>query len=81
MKIIKTKSIDNRIAELVLLDDGITVQIIYDNQIISSSGNNTWNNIKDDGWAQEAILELETSSFIKRSKTKALLEKVAAEYF
>lgn len=81
MKIIKTKSIDNRIAELVLLDDGITVQIIYDNQIISSSGNNTWNNIKDDEWAQEAILELETSSFIKRSKTKALLEKVAAEYF
>lgn len=81
MKIIKTKSIDNRIAELVLLDDGITVQIIYDNQIISSSGNNTWNNIKNDEWAQEAILELETSSFIKRSKTKALLEKVAAEYF
>lgn len=57
MKIVKEKIIDDKLAQLVLLDDNITVNVLYDGVCIDSSGGNTWNNIKDEDWIQETLID------------------------
>lgn len=57
MKIVKEKIIDDKLAQLVLLDDNITVNVLYDGVRIDSSGGNTWNNIKDEDWIQETLID------------------------
>ena len=57
MKIVKEKIIDDKLAQLVLLDDIITVNVLYDGVRFDSSGGNTWNNIKDEDWIQETLID------------------------
>ena len=57
MKIVKEKIIDDKLAQLVLLDDNITVNVLYDGVCIDSSDGNTWNNIKDEDWIQETLID------------------------
>lgn len=57
MKIVKEKIIDDKLAQLVLLDDNITVNVLYDGVCIDSSSGNTWNNIKDEDWIQETLID------------------------
>ena len=77
MNVIIEKAIYGKVAQLVLMDDGITVNVVYDGKIISSSAGNTWNNICDagmkeeylditaEGYAEDAI---ENDEFEKRCK-------------
>lgn len=74
MKIIKTAIYDNKVAQLVLKDDGVTVDIIYDGKVISSSGGNTWNNMKDDEAVQECMLYIHIQGYISESTNDKTLE-------
>lgn len=79
MKVIKKINIQNHVAKLILLNNGY-VMIKCDDDIISTS-EKVWENIKDDEWAQSALLELEVSTYINRIETRNKLEKLAEEYF
>lgn len=46
MKIIKKLIYNGKEANLILLDDNITIDIVYDNKTLSSSAGAIWKNIK-----------------------------------
>jgi hypothetical protein len=48
MQVIMEKTINNKLAQLILCDDNITVKTLYDGKCIDSSAGNTYNNIKDE---------------------------------
>lgn len=81
MKVIKTFTIDGKEAKLLLEDDNKTVQIIFDNKVISVSEKDTWTNIKDEEWAQDGLLKIEVESYIKKERAKNKLERIAKEVF
>lgn len=58
MKVIKEKTINKKLAQLILEDDNITVSVLYDGNRIDSSAENTWNNLKDEDWIQDAYIDL-----------------------
>lgn len=64
MKVILEKIIKNKLAQLVLCDDNITVNVVYDGEVIDSSGGGTWENIKDELWFQEFILSDTVSEYL-----------------
>lgn len=81
MKVIKTFTVDGKEAKLLLEDDNKTVQIIFDNKVISVSEKDTWTNIKDEEWAQDGLLKIEVESYIKKERAKNKLERIAKEVF
>ncbi len=81
MKVIKTFTIDGKEAKLLLEDDNKTVQIIFDNKVISVAEKDTWTNIKDEEWAQDGLLKIEVESYIKKERAKNKLERIAKEVF
>lgn len=81
MKVIKTFTIDGKEAKLLLEDDNKTVQIIFDNKVISVAEKDTWTNIKDEEWAQDGLLKIEVESYIKKERAKNKLECIAKEVF
>lgn len=81
MKIIKKLIIKGKEAKLILLDDNKTVNIVYDNKTISSSAGATWNNIRNDEWAQKGLLSVEVEGYIKKKESMNKLQKLAEEYF
>ena len=66
MKVILEKIIKNKLAQLVLCDDNITVNVVYDGEVIDSSGGGTWENIKDELWFQEFILSDTVSEYLMK---------------
>lgn len=74
MEVIKSNIYNGKEAQLILDDDGITVNIKYDGKIIASSGNNTWNNMKDDEAVQDCILDIHVQEYIAESTTDKTLE-------
>ena len=70
MKVIKTFTVDGKEAKLLLEDDNKTVQVIFDNKVISVSEKDTWTNIKDEEWAQDGLLKIEVESYIKKEGQK-----------
>ena len=81
MKVIKTFTVDGKEAKLLLEDDNKTVQVIFDNKVISVSEKDTWTNIKDEEWAQDGLLKIEVESYIKKESAKNKLEHIAKEVF
>lgn len=81
MKIIKKLIIKGKEAKLILLDDNKTVNIVYGNETISSSAGATWNNIRNDEWAQKGLLSVEVEGYIKKKESMNKLQKLAEEYF
>lgn len=81
MKVIKTFTVDGKEAKLLLEDDNKTVQVIFDNKVISVSEKDTWTNIKDEEWAQDGLLKIEVESYIKKERAKNKLERIAKEVF
>lgn len=64
MKVILEKLVKNKLAQLVLCDNNITVNVVYDGEVIDSSGGSTWDNIKDELWFQEFILNDTISEYL-----------------
>ncbi len=81
MKLIKRIRIDGKEAKLLLLDDNKTVNIVFDNEIISSSAGETWNNIENEEWAQEGLLKIESERYIRKKNSIHKLKKMADECF
>lgn len=81
MREIKKIKIDGKEAKLLLLDDNKTVNILFDNEIISSSAGETWNNIENEEWAQEGLLKIESERYIRKKNSIHKLKKMADEYF
>lgn len=81
MKIIKAIVIEGKEAKLILLDDEKTVQIFFDGEMISSSAKSTWNNIKNEEWAQYGLLKIEVENHVKKDQSLKRLKRVAEEIF
>lgn len=81
MKIIKKLMYNGKEANLILLDDNITIDVVYDNKTLSSSAGAIWKNIKNDDWAQEALLAVEVESYLKKKSCKNRLQEAADAYF
>ena len=81
MKVIKRFTVDGKEVKLLLEDDNKTVQVIFDNKVISVSEKDTWTNIKDEEWAQDGLLKIEVESYIKKERAKNKLEHIAKEVF
>lgn len=47
MKIIKKLIYNGKEANLILLDDNITIDVVYDNKTLSSSAGAIWKDIKN----------------------------------
>ena len=65
MQIVLEKVIDNKLAQLVLADDNITVQVIYDGVVIDESAGGTWNNISNG--LEEGYLSIIIDSYLENS--------------
>lgn len=81
MEVIQQIKIDGKDAKLILLSDKKTVQITYNNTIISTSAGETWKNIESEEWAQIGLLKIEIYKYIKKKSTLDKLQKLAEEYF
>lgn len=81
MKIIKKLIYNGKEANLILQDDNITIDVVYDDKTLSSSSGAVWKNIKNDDWAQEALLAVEVESYLKKKSCKNKLQEVADAYF
>ena len=78
MNIVKEKVIDDKLAQLVLLDDNTTLNVLYNGICIDTSKGNTWNNIKDEDLL-DCYLDLITESYISNSKEKDEFNKLCEE--
>ena len=67
MKVILEKIIKNKLAQLILCDDNITVNVVYDGEVIDSSGGGTWDNIKNTDLVCE-YLTLIVEDYIERKE-------------
>ena len=74
MKIIIEKVIDNKLAQLVLCSDNLTVNIIYDGICIDSSAGGTWANLNGSG-LEEGYLDMIVSSYLDNKKAEDLFNK------
>ena len=57
------------------------IDVVYDNKTLSSSAGAIWKNIKNDDWAQEALLAVEVESYLKKKSCKNRLQEAADAYF
>lgn len=81
MKTIQRTRIDGHKAELTLEDDGSIVKILIDNDIVESYDGHTWDNIKNETWAQKGLLTIVAGRLIKRQRLLAEMERIAEEAF
>ena len=81
MKIIKKLIYNGKEANLILQDGNITIDVVYDDKTLSSSSGAVWKNIKNDDWAQEALLAVEVESYLKKKSCKNKLQEAADAYF
>lgn len=80
MKIIHEIEIEKEKAKLLLLDDNKTIQVMLGNKVISTS-EGVWNNIKDEEWAQHALLSIQAEGYVKKSDSRNRLKLIAEEAF
>ena len=81
MKVIKKIRVQGKDAKLLLLDDNKTVNIVLDNETISSSSGKTWNNIKNEEWAQEGLLRIESERYVRKKQSMHKLKRIADDLF
>ena len=81
MKVIKKIKVKGKEAKLLLLDDNKTVNIVLDNETVSSSSGKIWNNIKNEEWAQEGLLRIESERYIRKKKSMQKLKRMADDWF
>ena len=81
MKVIKKAVIEGKEIQLVLLDDEKTIHLLCENEIISVSSGETWNNIKDEEWAQDGLLKIEAERYIRKQNAMKRLRDIAQEAF
>lgn len=81
MKTIQRTRIDGHIAEMALEDGRDVLQILIDDDIAESYGGYTWDNIKNETWAQKGLLTIVAGRLIKRQKLLAEMEGIAEEAF
>ena len=67
MRIVLEKVIDNKLAQLVLLNDNSTVKVLYNGVCIDSSEGNTWNNMKDEDLL-DSYLDLIVESYLTKAR-------------
>lgn len=78
MKIVLEKVIDNKLAQLVLLNDNSTVNVLYNGVCIDSSGGNTWNNMKDEDLL-DSYLDLIVESYLTKARESEEFNKLCEE--
>lgn len=76
--IIREGVVNNKLAQLVLKDDGITVDILYGGVCIDSSAGGTWSNIKDTDLI-DAYLSMIVDSYIQRISGDKAFEDLLKE--
>ena len=81
MKVVKKIRIEGKEAKLVLLDDKKTVAVVFDNETVSSSAGKTWNNLKNEEWAQEGLLRIESQRYARKKKSQYMLKRMADDIF
>lgn len=81
MKVVKKAVIQGKDVQLLLMDDGKTVKLICEEDIISVSSGETWNNIKDEEWAQYGLMKIEAERYIKRKAALKKLKDMAQDIF
>ncbi len=81
MKVIKKIRVRGKEAKLLLLDDNKTVNIVLDNETVSSSDGKTWNNIKNEEWAQEGLLRIESERYVRKKESMQKLKRIADDMF
>jgi len=81
MKVIKKVKVNGKEAKLLLLDDDKTINIVLDDEIISSSSDKTWNNIKNEEWAQVGLLRIESERYMRKKKSIDKLKRMAEDLF
>lgn len=81
MKTIQRTKIDGHKTELVLTNDGSTLQVLMDDDIIDSYDGYTWENIKNEVWAQKGLLTIVAGGLIKRQKLLDEMKRIAEEAF
>lgn len=81
MKTIQRARIDGHKAELALEDGRNVVKILIDDDVVESYDGHTWDNIKDETWAQKGLLAIVAGRLIKRRKLLAEMERIAEEAF
>ena len=81
MKTIQRARIDGHKAELTLEDDRNILQVLIDDDIVESYDGYTWDNIKNETWAQKGLLTIMAGRLIKRQKLLAEMERIAEEGF
>lgn len=81
MKVIQQVEIEGKEAKLLLLSDNKTVQIMCDNDIVSTSAGETWKNIESETWAQLGLLKIEVENYIKKQQVLKELTTLAEEFF
>lgn len=64
MTVIRSKSIQGKTAQMILCDDG-TVEVHYGKETIFSSGNHTWNNMKDEEWLIDGVINIVVQSYLE----------------
>lgn len=72
-QVIYEKSINN-IKALLLLTSNKEVIVEYDGKQIKRFRNNTWNNIKNEIWAQESLIDFTITDYINRNRTNKEFE-------
>lgn len=80
MKMIKEKEINGKRVTMVLQDDE-TIEIMLDDKVISSSAKDTWENLRNEDWAQSALMKLETDKYLKKRDAMDRLSHMAEEVF
>ena len=78
MQIVLEKVIDNKLAQLVLADDNITVQVIYDGIVIDESAGGTWNNISNG--LEEGYLSIIIDSYLEHSVQDIQFNKLVKRF-
>lgn len=74
MKVVASKLINNKLAQLVLKEDNVTVQVVYDDKIISESSKGTWDNLKCSD-LKKSYLNLIVLSYLDNLNSKENFEE------
>ena len=78
MRIVLEKVIDNKLAQLVLLNDNSIVKVLYNGVCIDSSEGNTWNNMKDEDLL-DSYLDLIVESYLTKARESEEFNKLCEE--
>lgn len=81
MKVVYSTNIEGQEVKLVLLNDNKTLKVMIGNKEIDTLKGNTWNNIKNDKWAQSAITEVSVKSTLKKENAHKELTELAKQIF